>query len=173
MPGSFSYLPVREGDSVKMYAHAQFKSVMSTMNAYSHVSGVCVTNKTGFGFDERIYWTFTQLVTTVHKSHNPTGHSTGTILKSSITPLYALSSDLPLCSVLFIIPRHEPTENTVFCCQECVFIGSIPSNECPIVESVCFGTTFIEPLPSNGHVHHNIMNNKHVLNNRSDTTGQK
>jgi hypothetical protein len=35
---------------------------------YCHVSEVCVTNKTGFGFHDRIYWTFMQLVTTVHKS---------------------------------------------------------------------------------------------------------
>jgi hypothetical protein len=31
-----------------------------------------VTKKTGFGFDDRIYLTFTQLVTTVHEPHSDT-----------------------------------------------------------------------------------------------------
>jgi hypothetical protein len=35
---------------------------------YYHLSGVCVTNKTGFGFYNRIYLTFMQLVLTAHKS---------------------------------------------------------------------------------------------------------
>jgi hypothetical protein len=29
-----------------------------------------------------------------------------------------------------------------------VFIGPLPRNGCPIVELVCFGNVFTEPLPS-------------------------
>jgi hypothetical protein len=36
---------------------------------------ICVTYKTGFGFDDRIYWTFIHLVTAVHKSPCSAGHS--------------------------------------------------------------------------------------------------
>jgi hypothetical protein len=39
---------------------------------YCHVCGICVTNKTGFGFYDRIYWTFIQLVTRSHKSLSDT-----------------------------------------------------------------------------------------------------
>jgi hypothetical protein len=42
---------------------------------YSHTLGVCVTYKTCFGFDDRIYWTFIQLDTTFRKSLSSTGHS--------------------------------------------------------------------------------------------------
>jgi hypothetical protein len=56
---------------------------------------VCVTNKTGFGFYNRMYWTFIQLATTVHKSLSDTLSSSsdwtlhGTILTSNWTPLYS------------------------------------------------------------------------------------
>jgi hypothetical protein len=50
---------------------------------YCHVSGVCVTNKTGFGFDGRIYWTFIQLVTPVHKSVSDTLTSSDWTLSTS------------------------------------------------------------------------------------------
>jgi hypothetical protein len=36
------------------------------LNILSRVQGLRVTNKTSFGFDDRIYWTYTLLVTTVH-----------------------------------------------------------------------------------------------------------
>jgi hypothetical protein len=52
----------------------------------------------------------------------------------------------------------DSTEDTVFCCQECVFTGPLPSNGCPsIVESVCCGNVFTDPLPSNGYTRHSIF----------------
>jgi hypothetical protein len=54
-------------------------------------------------------------------------------------------------------------ENTVFCCQECVFIGPLPSNGCPVVEHVCSVNVFIESVPSNGHLRHNIQGLDKIL----------
>jgi hypothetical protein len=50
-----------------------------------------VTKKTGFGFDDRIYWTFIQLVTIFHKSLSSNGHS-----RLLITLHYATTPPLQL-----------------------------------------------------------------------------
>jgi hypothetical protein len=65
------------------------------------------------------------------------------------TPLFRRTpSRLLIVSLL----GTDPTENTVFCCQECVFIGPLPGSGCPILQRVYFGNVFTDPLPSNGHM---------------------
>jgi hypothetical protein len=99
---------------------------------YCHVSGVCVTNKTGFGFNDQIYW-----ITRVHKSLTgchvlPTGHSTGTVLISNWTANY--------CWLFVIYPRIGPHHRK----------HPFPSNECPIVERVT------SEMCSSGNMRHSI-----------------
>jgi hypothetical protein len=50
----------------------------------------------------------------------------------------------------------RPTESTVFYCLEGASIGPLPSNGCPIVERLCSGNVFAEPLPGSGHMRHSI-----------------
>jgi hypothetical protein len=44
----------------------------------------------------------------------------------------------------------------VYCCPELASTGPLPGTGCPVVERLCHGNVFIEPLPSNGHMRHNI-----------------
>jgi hypothetical protein len=47
-----------------------------------------------------------------------------------------------LCSVFWLCPLitlcTDPTENTVFYCQECLFTDPLPSNRCPSLACTCF-----------------------------------
>jgi hypothetical protein len=114
-----------------------------------YIAGICVTNPMGFGFDDRIYWIFIQLVAPVHislsdalsSSSDWTLHWNYSDFQLNWTPLLLVLPLTPPYSFLclLIIPRHGPPENTVFCCQECVFISPLPSNRCPIVESLTSG----------------------------------
>jgi hypothetical protein len=61
------------------------------------MSGVCMTNEMGVGYDYRIYWIFMQLVTTVDKSLSDTLSSSSSGHSHFTTPLYSvvlLNSDL-------------------------------------------------------------------------------
>jgi hypothetical protein len=65
-----------------------------------------VTYKTGFEFDDRIYWTCTQLVTTFHKSLSSTGHSRllTTLHSSTALVLFLLENELRVESSLMLRP---------------------------------------------------------------------
>jgi hypothetical protein len=108
---------------------------------------------TGSGLDDWIYWPLLlqSLLITISYSgiaNLPTSQITRTlsilVLVLRYTALYSVVCPL-------IIPRHAPHENTVFCYQECLFIGSLPSSRCHIVPRVCFyWNVCSDPLPSNG-----------------------
>jgi hypothetical protein len=100
--------------------------------------GVCVSYKTGFGFDDRIYWTFIQLVT-FHKSLSSIGQS------RFLTPLL-----LQLICQLLLASRYVASGLTTQKTQP------FPSNGCPLLLRIRCRGMFTEPLPSNGSVSPNI-----------------
>jgi hypothetical protein len=79
-----------------LHSSALKMEALGSCETYCHVSGVCVTNKTGFF----IWWSnLLDLYKTGYNSSQfpiwqclllPTGHSTGTVLTSSWTPFYSL-----------------------------------------------------------------------------------
>jgi hypothetical protein len=125
-------------------------------------SGFAWLIRRAFQFFDRIYWTFIQLVTTVHKwltrCHLPTGHSTRTILTSTWTPLYSI---VLLCTplVLLTVPSYNfsartPRKTPSSVKNACLLVRFLAVDD--IVDSACFGNVFTEPLPSNGHKRHRL-----------------
>jgi hypothetical protein len=74
------------------------------------------------------------------------------------TPCYSAFTISVLPNTSYNHFARTPAENAVFWCQEWMFNGLLPSNNChSIVEGFCCGNVFTDPLPSNGHTRHNIM----------------
>jgi hypothetical protein len=117
--------------------------------SYCHVSGVCVTNNngfciwwsnllhlhaTGYNSSQITIWHTSSSDWTLHGNYSDFQLNWAPLLRC--TPSYSFNS--PGCALLYFLGT-DPTENAVFCCQKWVFIGPLPSNGYPIVESVTSG----------------------------------
>jgi hypothetical protein len=103
-----------------------------------------MTYKTGFGFDDRICWTFIQFVTTFRRSLSSTGHS-----RLLTTLLLKLNCQLLLASC-YSLGTDSTCNIVAYCCTHYLATGCLP-------RIYLRGTTFIEPLTSNGFIPHNII----------------
>jgi hypothetical protein len=61
------------------------------------------------------------------------------------------------CRTLLITTLHGSYRKQRLLLLKIVFTAPLPSNRRPIVERVCCGNVFTNPLPSNGYTRHSIF----------------
>jgi hypothetical protein len=116
------------------------------------------------------YWQSVIALSLIYPLHKITRPRFILILVLRCTPLYSYSCQLGN-STSYISSARTPRKTPLFFVLECLFIGSLPSNGCPLfvywcthypatgrLPRICLRrNVFIELLPSNGSILHNIM----------------
>jgi hypothetical protein len=129
-------------------------------STYCHVSGVCVTNKTGFW----VWWSnLLDLDKTGYNSSQITIWQTVIFLLDILDFWPHFTNPLLRCTQSHLLtaphisPRHGPHGKHHLLLSIIRVCWSVIWNGCSsIVEHLCSGNVFSEPLPSNGHMPHNI-----------------